>query len=86
MRLMLFTIGFVLILGGVYAVVSPRAAVLISSGPDAASEYPRPVFDQMSKERSKKLGCVALLIGVGFCTAAVWSRDLKVPEPHDNAA
>ena len=86
MKKLLLAIGFLLIIGGMLAVSNPKAGVMISSGPDAQSEYPKEVRDEYSKERSRKTGFVAIVLGVGLCAAAFFLKGLKTPEPHDTPA
>jgi len=73
-------------LGGIFAIKSPRAAVFFTSGPDASNEYAKPVIDDVSKERSKMTGYAALFLGVGVCAAGVLMKNFKIPAPHDTAA
>jgi hypothetical protein len=78
--------GGLLVLGGVFAVVNPKSTVLISSGPAYGSEYPKPVLDDISKERSERLGYAAILLGLGICATGIFVKGVKAPPPHDNAA
>ena len=86
MRILLFIIGCMLIAGGVFAIKSPRAAVLFSSGPDVNTDMERGVIDNVAKERIRYTGYGALLLGAGVCAAGFFLKDLKVPAPHDTSA
>lgn len=86
MRFLLFIIGFLLIAGGLFAITSPRAVVFFTSGPDPQTDVERSIVDHISKERGKCVGYCALLLGVGACAVGFISKDLKIPEPHDNSA
>jgi len=86
MRFLLISIGLILIVGGVFAIVSPRAAVLFSSGPDATSEYAKPVIEDVSPKRSALTGFAAIFLGLGVCTGGFLLKNFKVPDVHDNTA
>jgi hypothetical protein len=86
MKTLVLAIGCLLALGGAIAVITPKSSVIISSGPDATSDFPKPVLDDVSKERSKKLGYIAIILGAGICVAGFLATDFKALPPHDNAA
>jgi uncharacterized membrane protein YfcA len=84
MKALLITIGCLLVLGGIYAIRSPRKSFVHSSGPDPASDYARPVLDEVSAERRKMTGYASLLVGVGFIAAGVFSKKVDLSKSLDD--
>ena len=86
MRILVISIGVLLILGGGAAILRPRESIIPSSGPDPAGEVARPTLDYYSKEGTRKTGYAALFLGLGACAAGFLIKGFKVPEPNDHSA
>lgn len=86
MRILLITIGLLLMIGGTVAIKRTQSIVNVSSGPDASNDQARPILDAVSKERSKTTGYVVLILGFGICVTGFFAKNPKVPEPHDTSA
>jgi len=57
-----------------------------STGPNPGSDYPTEVVERFSKKRTMATGYVSIVVGIAVCAIGYFTKELKLPEPHDNPA
>jgi hypothetical protein len=84
MKVLLLTIGFILVLGGMYTIRNPGAFVMSSSGPSPTSEFPVELRDNVSATRGQLTGYASLLLGVGSIAAGIFWKNFDSSKSIDD--
>ena len=77
-------LGCLLVLGGGYAVLNPRAYVVSSSGPAPGHDYAVTVQDEYSTGRSQVTGYLSIALGVGFFAAGIFWKKVDLSKSLDD--